>query len=369
MINPWISIDTTRVYTVIASYPTCPDIVRSVTVEVQPVPIVNLGPDTSKCQWDILPINAGITPSWYQNYTYTWAAHPGLSSLTDPNVLFTGQQDASLHLVVTTPTGCLGQDSLNIIVRKGNFALVTPKDTSVCPNTSVPLHISGGVAYDWTPGVFLDDSSASDPVSTPVTDVDYVTVVMDQYGCFDTVYSSIHVNAEALVDLADSVEIYPDEQVQLDPQGNALYYQWWPPVGLSASAGVTATKIANPIASPEVNTRYYVRATTEAGCSIVDSIDVIVKNESILDVPNAFSPGSSPNGELRIVRRGTASLKWFRVYNRWGSKVFETTNIDEGWDGRLNGQPQPMGVYVYMVEAVTKSGRTFTKTGNVTLIK
>lgn len=369
VINPFVNIDTTRVYTVTASYPTCPNIVKSVTIDVQPVPVVHLGPDTSKCQWDIFPVNAGVSPGWYQNYTYTWAPHPGLSSHSIPNVLFTGQQDAGLFLTVTTPAGCSGDDSLNIIVYQGDFASITPLDTTVCPNSSVALHVTGGVAYDWSPSIYLDDSTIATPVSFPVTDVDYVTVVVDVHGCKDTVYSSIHVQSEALVSLPDSVEIYPDEQVQMNPGGNALYYQWWPPVGLSAPAGVVPTRIANPVASPEVNTRYYVQATTESGCTILDSIDVIVKNESVLDVPNAFTPGSVPNDILRIVRRGSATLKSFRIYNRWGAKVFETTNIDEGWDGRLNGQPQPMGVYVYMIEAVTKSGRTVAKQGNVTLIR
>jgi len=369
VVNPYIATDTTRVYTVTASYPTCPNIVKSVTIDVQPLPVVSLGPDTSKCQWDIFPINVNVTPNWYTNYTYSWAAHPGLSNLNTPNVLFTGQQSAGLYVLVTTPAGCSGQDSLNITVYQGDFAALAPLDTSVCPNSTVPMRITGGVAYDWSPAMFLSDSTTANPISSPVTNVDYVTVVVDQYGCKDTVYSSINVHSEALVDMRDSVEIYPDEQVQMDPRGNALYYQWWPPVGLTAPAGVTPTKIANPIASPEVNTRYYVQATTEAGCSVIDSIDVKVKNESILDVPNAFTPGSAPNDVLKIVRRGSATLKSFVVFNRWGAKVFETTNIDEGWDGRLKGQPQPMGVYVYMVEAVSKSGKTFVKQGNVTLIR
>src|SRR5690606_19892671 len=148
-----------------------------------------------------------------------------------------------------------------------------------------------------------------------------------------------------------------------DPQGNALYFQWFPPLGLSA------TDIANPIAMPEVNTRYFVQAATEWGCVAYDSIDVNVNPESVLDMPNAFTPGSHPNNEIKIVKRGIATLKYFRIFNRWGTKVFETSNIDEGWDGSYNGSAQPMGVYVYMVEAVTSTGRRFVKQGNITLIR
>ena len=86
-------------------------------------------------------------------------------------------------------------------------------------------------------------------------------------------------------------------------------------------------------------------------------------------MPNAFVPGSGPNGELKIIKRGVATLKYFRIFNRWGQEVFSTNNIDEGWDGRYNGSSQPMGVYVYMIEAYTNTGKRFYKQGNITLIR
>ncbi|MBS1782630.1 MAG: gliding motility-associated C-terminal domain-containing protein [Bacteroidetes bacterium] len=369
VVSPIVQIDTTRSYTVTASYPTCPTIVKSITVDVQPVPVVNAGPDTTKCQWDIFPINVNVSPGWYQKYIYQWSPNPGLSNLNIPNPIFTGQTDGKLLVKVTTPAGCAGQDSLNIKVHLGNFAKVSPADTAICPNNSVPIKITGGKYYQWKPAAFLDSVNSPTPIASPVTDMHYIGYVVDQYGCKDTVYSNIFVHADALIDMPDSIMLYPGEQTQLDPRGNALYYQWWPPVGLSAAPGVNPTTIANPFAAPDVNTRYFLKATTENGCSTTDSIDVIVKSETILDIPNAFSPGSSPNATLKIVRRGDATLKSFRIFNRWGTKVFESQNIDEGWDGKLNGQPQPMGVYVYSIEAVTKNGKPFNKTGNVTLIR
>src|SRR5690606_11598363 len=147
-------------------------------------------------------------------------------SLNTPNVLFSGQKDTRLFLKVTTPAGCEGQDSLEIKVHKGNFASLTPVDTAICPNNTVQMHISSGVLYDWQPAKYLSDASSASPVVAPITDVDYVATVFDQYGCQDTVYSSIRVHSDAVVNLPDSVEIYPGEQVQMDPRGNALYYQW-----------------------------------------------------------------------------------------------------------------------------------------------
>jgi len=62
-------------------------------------------------------------------------------------------------------------------------------------------------------------------------------------------------------------------------------------------------------------------------------------------------------------------LENFSIFNRWGQVVFETTNIDDGWNGQYNGAPQPMGVYIYTVKAVTNTGRKFVKQGNITLIR
>jgi gliding motility-associated-like protein len=101
----------------------------------------------------------------------------------------------------------------------------------------------------------------------------------------------------------------------------------------------------------------------------VDSIDIYINQESVLAVPNAFTPGSGANNEFKIIKRGIATLKYFRIFNRWGNLIFETTDIDKGWNGEFKGVPQPFGVYVYQIEAVTNTGTEFQKHGNVTLIR
>jgi gliding motility-associated-like protein len=363
IVNPIINTDTTRTYIVKASYPTCPDIVKTMTVTVEPQPKVMLGPDTSKCQWDQLFISAQVEPSWYNSYTYQWDPNAGINTLTSPQVFFTGMKDTFLILSVSTPHNCFGKDTINITVRQGNFASIRPIDTAICPRNTVKLEVDGGATYQWVPDVYLDDPTSATPVASPVSGIKYTVFVTDPWGCRDTVYSSIAVRPDAVLELGDSVILYPGEKVQMDPRGNGLYYQWSPALGLSK------TNIANPIADPPVNTRYFVTAVTESGCIAKDSIDVIRKDESVLGLPNAFTPGSAPNDILKLNKSGIATLKLFKVFNRWGNVMFETTNINDGWDGTYNGKPQPMGAYVYMIDAVTNSGKRFTKQGNVTLIR
>ena len=359
-----ITPDTSRTYTVTASYPGCPLISHSLHIDVQPNPIVDLGPDRAKCQWDTLDLHGGVQPDWYQHYSYVWAPDSNLNHNGTADVVFSGMQNAHLVLTVSTPAGCKDSDDINIIVHPGNFASVMPSaDTNICPNDSVIIMASGGVSYVWSPATFLSGTTGANLVSHPVTDINYTGLVTDQYGCFDTLYVGIVVKPGAVIDLPDSVTIFPGDSYQMDPQGNCSYFSWFPPLGLSNAA------ISNPVAMPEVNTRYYVNATTESGCAATDSIVVMVNPETYLDMPNAFAPGSSENGTIHVVHRGVATINYFRIFNRWGAKVFETNDITQGWDGRYNGEPQPMGVYVYVVDATTPTGRHFYKQGNITLIR
>jgi len=370
IVNPVISVDTTTVFTLTAINQHCPQIIKTVTVDVQPVPLVDLGPDLSKCQWDIIPMNPSVQPPSYPHYGYTWIAHPDLFHDGTGQLVFAGQKDTTLWLTVRTPAGCTGSDSVRVTVHPGNFASITPVDTFICPGQSVTIKVSGGESYQWTPTTYLSGIASAIKLSSPLRDVTYTVVATDYYGCKDTVYSSVNLYSEAFTGLPDTVFLYPGEVYQMDPGGgNALYYHWWPPTGLTAPPGVNPTAIANPTAAPDVDSKYYVEAFTEAGCRMIDSIYIIIIPETYIDIPNAFSPGSAPNELFKVIKKGEATLNSFRVYNRWGNKVFETKNIDEGWDGRYNGVPQPFGVYVFIVEAVTKAGKQFRRVGNVTLIR
>lgn len=364
VINPTITPDTTQTYTITASYPGCTDIVKNITFDVQPNPVVYVGPDREVCQFDTLNIAGVVSPASYPYYTYSWTPATAVVDPTVPNAIFIGQTNTvPLTLTVKTPAGCVGSDALDVTVRPGNFGTLTPSDTAICPRDSVHFIADGGLSYAWSPAYGLDDSTIFNPVASPVSNTLYSVVVTNEFGCNDTLSSYVTVHPAAVLDLGPDVSIYPGESVQMNPVGNVLYYQWFPPAGLSNDA------ISNPVATPVVDTRYLVQAATENGCVIIDSIDVTVNPQSIVALPNAFTPGSQPNAELKILKRGIATLKSFRIFNRWGTVVFETTDIEKGWDGRFNGEPQPMGVYIYAIDAVTNTGKPFTKQGNITLIR
>ncbi len=355
-----------QAYTLTASYPGCTDSVRTIGLDVQPVPQVFVGADQILCYGDTVHLDPVVTPSdsIYSHYTYNWNPPTNLDNPAVRNPVFYAYSTTTSTLSVSTPAGCLGSDDIAFNVVPTEFINLSA-DTAICAGDTAMLRAEGGslASLVWYPQYWLDDSTTFNPQVWPVTTTTFTVIGRDTNFCLDTNQVTVEVKPQAVVDVPDSVRIYPGQSYQLDPTGNALYFEWFPPHGLSNNL------IANPVAQPEVDTRYRVIARTEFGCSAVDSIDIFVNFDSYIDVPNAFVPGSGHNNRIKVARIGDATLKSFVIYNRWGAKVFESVNVDEGWDGTLNGEPQPMGVYIYTVEAVTPTGRKFVKQGNITLIR
>jgi len=105
------------------------------------------------------------------------------------------------------------------------------------------------------------------------------------------------------------------------------------------------------------------------GCS--DTVCTSVKTIVVprLDIPNAFTP-LGPEQASRIYVRGFAIAKMkFTIYNRLGQKVFESTDSNQGWDGKFKGVVQPMDVYAYTLEVEFSDGTKTTKKGDITLIR
>ncbi len=113
----------------------------------------------------------------------------------------------------------------------------------------------------------------------------------------------------------------------------------------------------------------YLVAFNEAGCT--DTFPMRIANliDAVVDVPNAFTPMSNDENSVVYVRGFGIGKMQFTIWNRWGQKVFETTNQKTGWDGRLKGVVQPMDVYVYTLAVDFTDGRKVIKKGDITLIR
>jgi gliding motility-associated-like protein len=91
---------------------------------------------------------------------------------------------------------------------------------------------------------------------------------------------------------------------------------------------------------------------------------------SDLFVPKAWTPnGDGHNDKLFPLTVHIAKLYYFRIFDRWGQLMFETTELGKGWDGMFNGKPQVMDVYTWTVEAIGEDGRHFKRAGNSVLLR
>jgi gliding motility-associated-like protein len=234
----------------------------------------------------------------------------------------------------------------------------------MCPGDSVLLNAGGGVSYPWFPAMNVSDPTSPTPWAYPVADEDYNVIVTSVYGCNDTLSMHIGVYPAALITLSDSVVLYPGESYQLSAVGNCTSFTWFPPEGLDTF------NISNPVASPPFDTRYIVFGSTENGCLTSDTISIYLSNEALIAMPNAFTPGTGANNYFRPINKGLSSINYFRVFDRWGVMVFETTNLNSpGWDGAYKGVPQGFGVYMYDIQGVSLTGQIVNRHGNITLLR
>ena len=363
--DPIANPDTVIKYTITATYPGCIPMIKSFKVDVQPIPSVYAGIDRQMCNFDTVQLHAVVQPSSYPNYIYNWAPNADLNDPTSKDPIFSGNNTEFMNVIVTTPIGCSDTDFVSVTVNSVEFASVNPSEKTICPRDTVFFTGGGGITYRWSPNYGLSDSTIINPYALVYAPTEYKLYSTSPQGCIDTDIVRINVGSSAVLNAGDDVTLYPGESVELFANGNCSFFDWIPNYHL------TANNIKNPIANPPVTTQYIVYGTTENGCEISDSITIRISEESVLDLPNAFSPGSgtSINDELKIIKRGIVNLNYFRVYNRWGELVFETKEIDKGWNGQFKGKAQPMGVYVYMIDATTSTGKRFYKQGNITLIR
>jgi gliding motility-associated-like protein len=148
---------------------------------------------------------------------------------------------------------------------------------------------------------------------------------------------------------------------------NEVSFNWTPEINLSCAVCEVSA------AAPSSTTEYFVRVTDSFGCQATDSkiIRVIEKcNENAVFVPNLFTPNANGrNDVLKVLGPGVDNVLSLRIYDRWGKMLFESNDIQHGWDGTYEGQLLQPGVYIYYVEVRCINGQITVKKGDVTLLR
>jgi gliding motility-associated-like protein len=98
-------------------------------------------------------------------------------------------------------------------------------------------------------------------------------------------------------------------------------------------------------------------------------------DQGAIFLPNAFTPNRDGKNEWFYPKgRGVKEVVWMRIYDRWGSLVFERNHFPinsttAGWDGTWKNQIAPLGTYVYALETMCEDGTTFLFRGVVTVVR
>ncbi len=105
------------------------------------------------------------------------------------------------------------------------------------------------------------------------------------------------------------------------------------------------------------------------GCSDTSCQELQAIIFPVVDVANALTPnGDGVNDGVTVKGFGIQKMNW-RIYNRWGTLIFQTTSQYQPWDGRYKGVVQPQEVYVYVLDVTFTDGTNYRKKGDITLLR
>lgn len=246
----------------------------------------------------------------------------------------------------------------------------------ICPGdavrfTAIPQNTGPSTIYTWYRNGTTIGSNSSNFSSSALTDGDRIYCIMQantlncpqsQAYYSDTII--IKVNTPPVLELSPAdTTIEPGGSVAIRSMVSTgiINIQW------NTSTGLNNNNITNPIASPLITTNYTLRAFSASGCSSTDSVKINIYRPVVM--PNAFTPnGDGKNDIFRIPPGHEIESGLFRVFNRWGEQVFQSRDLNMGWDGTFKSIQQQSGVFTYIIEG-TQNNKKLQLKGTVMLIR
>ncbi len=278
------------------------------------------------------------------NCNYVWANTTSTSNTINVNPTVT----TTYYVTISDTCGNSATDSVKVtVVPYTPLQLSFNNDTIICGGNEVLLNsdVTGGrpaYIYSWSPNVTLSDSVTVAP-AYPTT---YMLTITD--ACNHTVSDSMHITVYPIH--ADFSHTFSTNQtVQfINESIGAVSYFWNFGDGSQDS---TSTE-TNPIHFYPNDGSYLVTliSTNIEGCADTIILPVVVLPDFYFYYPNAFTPNNNENND---VYRGYGSgIKTYHmsIFDRWGEKLFETTDINTGWDGTYKGVKLSEGIYICKFE-------------------
>jgi len=228
---------------------------------------------------------------------------------------------------------------------------------------------SNVVTYNWSFGTGQGTSTLQNPVYTfPTASVYSVSLVVTPVPCPSlaaSITKPITTVAPPSNQRYTSLNAVENRDLQLTSRTfSGSSYSWSPSTGLSSAT------IYNPIFNYNTEVDYVITITTGIGCVVKDTQLVRIFKEKEIYVPKGFSPNGDGNNDKIFPRLvGVRSFTYFKVFNRWGKLLFQTSNLNEGWDGTFRGTKQPMETYVWTAEGIDIDNNSIRRTGTFLLVR
>jgi PKD repeat protein len=321
---------------------------------------LDAGNDTTICTTDTFKLMPGG-----DGLQFTWSATPN-AYFDNPNIkspMTRPLVNTSYHVIARIGK-CMTEDDMNVVTIPYP-EVEAGQDVTICYDDTVTLNgYTNGSSFRWDPQLSLINGNTLAPSVFPLQTRTYTLLGFDTLGCPKPGVDRVTVNVlpEIKANAGNDTAIVVNQPLKLHGSGSE-FFAWSPETGLNS------TSISDPVAIINRNISYVLKAFNSTGCFDMDTVNVqVFQTMPDIFVPNAFVPGGV-NAQLRPKPVGISTLDYFRVFNRWGQMVFQTTEANKGWDGRVGGIDQPNGTYVWMVSGTDYTGKKVVKKGTATLIR
>ena len=321
------------------------------------------GPDQRSC--NRAPIQLGAPPK--AGVRYRWRPAAGLSNPDISNPLATPASTTQYILNAgSIGGGCVTEDTVLVSTDLVNDSIRLAGDAAFCVTSgdSAILHVSTAASIHWyKDNVLL--LNATQPYYHVTQSGTYFAVLDNLEGC--SVTSPVQ---KVFIDVPKTGISYPfkytlvNTPVTLSARNFGARYTWDPDTQISNNA------TRSPVFSGAADQLYTVSITTATGCLTIDSQFVKIISNADIYVPTAFTPnGDGKNELLRPLLRGISELHFFRVFDRVGQLLFQTSREGEGWNGRIKGGIQSTQTVVWVAEGLGVDGKIYRRTGSTVLIQ
>jgi gliding motility-associated-like protein len=242
---------------------------------------------------------------------------------------------------------------------------ISVSSSSTQSSCSAPTGTASGAASNGTsPYTYLWNNGQTAQTATGLAGGNYTVTITDASGCIATQTVTVTQQAGPTASASASVQLISlGGSSSLTATGGGTYL-WSPATGLSC------TTCANPIATPSQTTNYCVTVTDANDCT--DSTCLMITVDipcGVIFIPNAFSPNGDLDDDFECVMGNCITSMHITIYDRWGEKVFESSDQKTCWDGTYKNKPLDTGVFDYYLDAELMTGEKIHQKGNISLMR